>query len=115
MIFLPPPDTKLSTERILSYRALRFSRNDTTPLTGFDENEYMSNSNFHSRTLSDILNEWQTIRNATVSLFSSLNEEMADRKGVANNITVTPRIILYFILVHERHHVNLIKERYLLS
>jgi hypothetical protein len=28
------------TERIFSYRALRISRNDTTALPGFDENEY---------------------------------------------------------------------------
>src|ERR1051325_11605172 len=28
------------TERILTYRALRFSRNDQTPLSGFDETTY---------------------------------------------------------------------------
>src|SRR2546423_104704 len=33
------------TERILSCRALRFSRNDKTPLPGFDENTYTPNSN----------------------------------------------------------------------
>jgi uncharacterized damage-inducible protein DinB len=101
------------TERILSYRALRFSRNDKTPLNAFDENAYMANSNFASRKLNDILIEWQTVRNATISLFSSMTGEMTDRKGTANNVTVTPRTILYFILVHERHHLSVVKERYL--
>jgi hypothetical protein len=101
------------TERILSYRALRISRNDQTPLAGFDENNYMVNSNFGSRTLDDIIQEKQAVRNATITLFNSLTPEMADRKGVANGVTVSPRIILYFILVHERHHLNVIKERYL--
>ncbi len=101
------------TERILSYRALCFSRNDKTHLPAFDENAYMINSNFASRKLGDIIAEWQTVRNATISLFSSMSAEMLDRKGQANNVTVSPRIVLYFILMHERHHVGLIVERYL--
>ncbi|MEX1383033.1 DinB family protein, partial [Lutibacter sp.] len=35
----------IDTERVLSYRALRFSRNDTTNLPGFDEDWYVANSN----------------------------------------------------------------------
>jgi uncharacterized damage-inducible protein DinB len=100
-------------ERILTYRALRFSRNDQTPLTSFDENAFVENSNFHSRRLSDILNEWKTVRAATLSLFSGMTDEMLDRKGIANNATQTPRSLLYFILVHERHHISIINERYL--
>jgi hypothetical protein len=101
------------TERILSYRALRFSRNDKTDLRGFDENSYMANSNFGKRDMNDILSEWKSVRAASSTFFNSLTEEMADRKGVANNVTVSARIILYFIIVHERHHLNVIKERYL--
>jgi uncharacterized damage-inducible protein DinB len=101
------------TERILSYRALRFSRNDQAPLPSFDENSYMENSNFRDRMLENILIEWQSVRNSTLTLFLSMNDEMLDRKGTANNITVSPRMILYFILVHERHHINIVAERYL--
>lgn len=101
------------TERILSYRALSFARKESTPLSAFDENAYILNSNFKSRSLKDILQEWGTVRAATLSLFRSMDEEMLDRKGIANNITLTPRIVMYFILVHERHHLAIIKERYL--
>ena len=103
------------TERILSYRALCISRNEKANLPSFDENDYVNNGNFKSRTLNDIMNEWKTVRGATVSLFSSLTDEMADRKGSANTTPMTPRILLYFILVHERHHLQVIKERYLTS
>jgi uncharacterized damage-inducible protein DinB len=101
------------TERILSYRALRFSKNDLTELPGFDENSYMENSNFHNRTLDDIMIEWKHIRQSTRDLFESMTDEMLDRKGVANKVTVTPRILLYFIIVHGRHHISLIADRYI--
>lgn len=101
------------TERILSYRALRFARNDKTLLAGFDENDFVRESNFQGRALKEISQEWKTIRSATISLFSSMTDEIADRTGNANGIVLSPRIILYFILVHERHHIQVIKERYL--
>ena len=101
------------TERILSYRALSFARNDKTLLAGFDENNYIDESNFRDRPLKEILKEWNSVRLATLTLFSSMTNDIADRKGNANGQIVTPRIILYFILVHGRHHFQVIKERYL--
>src|SRR3954464_12863087 len=59
------------TERILSYRALRFSRADRTPLPGFDENTYTPNSNYKSRTIKNIAEELASVRRATISLFSN--------------------------------------------
>ena len=41
----------IDSERVFSYRALRISRNDKTPLPGFDENDYVANSNGKERTL----------------------------------------------------------------
>jgi uncharacterized damage-inducible protein DinB len=102
-------------ERILAYRALRFARNDQTSLPGFDENLYTKESFYKTRTLKDIAAEYKTVRDSTISLFASMREETIDRKGIANNTTVSPRIILYFILTHERHHKQIIKDRYLSS
>jgi hypothetical protein len=101
------------TERILSYRALRFARNDNTTLPGFDENSFVRDSGFAARTLRDIVDEWKSIRSATISLFSSMSEEAADRSGIANGSPVSPRILLYFLLAHERHHIQIMKDRYL--
>jgi uncharacterized damage-inducible protein DinB len=101
------------TERILTYRALRFSKKDSTELPGFDENSYMENSNFHSRKLTHILNEWNAVRAATLMMFESMSDEMLDHKGIANKVEVSPRTILYFILVHERHHIGIIADRYM--
>jgi hypothetical protein len=100
-------------ERILSYRALCFARNDKTPLPGFEENEYTPNSNYKDRSLKNIAEELLTVRAGTILLFENMSVEMLDRKGTANNSSVTAKGILFFIVAHARHHMGVIKERYL--
>ncbi len=99
------------TERILTYRALRFSRNDTTPVSGFDENQYVENSGFSTRPLRSIGVEYMLVREASMAFFNSLTD--FDRKGTANNNEVTVRALLFFIIAHQRHHFKVIKEKYL--
>ena len=41
------------TERIMAYRALRFARNDTTPLPGFEQNNYVASSEANARSIED--------------------------------------------------------------
>lgn len=100
------------TERILCYRALRISRNDKLPIQGFEENDYALNANYRARSLKNILEEFLTVRQATILLFQNMSEKMIDRKGRANNSEVTVRGILFFIVAHARHHMGVIKERY---
>jgi len=101
------------TERILSYRALRTARNDKLPLQGFDENEYTLQSNYKVRSLKNITEEFLAVRQSTILLFQNMNEEMLDRKGLANENEVTVRAILFFIIAHARHHFKVIQEKYL--
>ncbi len=101
------------TERILSYRALRFSRNDATALSGFDENIFVPNSNHAQLSLREIAEEKTAITTSTIMLFKNMNEEMINRTGTANNTIVSVRAILFFIVAHERHHLKMIAEKYL--
>jgi hypothetical protein len=101
------------TERIFCYRALRISRNDKTPLPGFEENEYTPSSNYKDRALKNILEELLAVRAATILLFENMSEEMFDRKGIANDSNVTVRGILFITVAHARHHMKVISERYL--
>lgn len=101
------------TERILSYRALRFSRNDATPLSGFDENFYVPHSNHAHLSLREISEEKSAISSSTILLFKNMSDEMLDRNGTANNVKVNARAILFFIIAHERHHLNIIREKYI--
>jgi hypothetical protein len=103
----------VDVERVMSYRALRFSRSDATDLPGFDENAFVANSNFSRRTLSDLVDELEAVRVATVHLATHIDADALMHRGTANNTPVTVRGLLYIIAGHELHHAALIRERYL--
>lgn len=105
----------IDTERIMAYRALRFARKDKTALPGFDENEYVANSDYNKRTLYDIAHEFAIVRESNLALFKHFNEEALDQRGTANNNEATVRAILFMIAGHANHHLNVIKTKYLLD
>src|SRR5215475_8475708 len=63
----------IDAERIFAYRALRFARNDATPLPSFDENSFVTNAGFDSRALGDLAEEFEHTRKSNVYLFKSLD------------------------------------------
>jgi uncharacterized damage-inducible protein DinB len=103
----------IDSERIFSYRALRIGRGDTTPLPGFEQDDYTSYSRANERSVASILEEYRTVRKATLSLFKTFSEEDLLRKGTANGNLVSVRALLYHLAGHELHHLQIIKERYL--
>ena len=103
------------TERIFAYRALRFSRNDATPLPGFDQKPFNEASTFSERTLADLLAEFRAIRQTTIYLFKGMNENMMTRTGTASQAAISVRALAYLIAGHERHHVGILRERYLVE
>jgi hypothetical protein len=103
----------LDVERIMSYRALRFARNDKTDLPGFEENDYAPEANAHARTLKQLADETERLRVTTIDLFSNFTEEMLQRKGTANRNELSVVNLGYIIPGHESHHRNILLERYL--
>jgi hypothetical protein len=103
----------IDAERIFSYRALRISRNDKTPLASFDENEYVENTNANARNSNDLLSELKLVRQTTIMLFKSFSKEQMLILGTASNHSVSVRAIGFVILGHQLHHYKVIQERYL--
>ena len=103
----------IDCERVLSYRALRISRNDKTPLPGFDENSFVENTNSNQRSLQGLLTEMAVVRQATLSLFSSFSVEQLERIGMASNHQISVRAIGFIIIGHQEHHQKIFQERYL--
>ena len=103
----------IDTERIFSYRALRFARRDTTDLPGFDVDPYVENSHANERSISDLLLEFSEVRAATISLFKSFSDETLMLSGTANGSLTTVRAIGFILSGHALHHLKIIKERYL--
>ena len=99
-------------ERVFAYRALAIARGDQNSLPGFDENEYMRNVDFDRRSLRDLAAEYTAARQATLTMFRGFSDEAWQRRGTANNAGVTVRAIAHIVLGHERHHLNVLRERY---
>jgi hypothetical protein len=103
----------IDMERIYSYRALRFARNDQTILPGFDADKYILHSGANERDISDLLNEFEAVRHSTIALLNGFAGEALLRTGVMNGHPVSVRALAYHIAGHELHHVDVIKDRYL--
>lgn len=103
----------IDAERIFAYRALRFARNDKTPLASFEENEYVDEANANKRSIQELLTELAIVRQATLSLFKSFSNEELMRKGIASNNPMSVRALGFIIIGHQNHHQRIFQERYL--
>ncbi len=103
----------IDAERIFIYRALRFARADGTPLSGFDENTYVPTANANKRRIKDILKEGATLRASTIAFIKTLDRKALKRKGLSNNHSITVATLVNLVYGHQRHHLNIIRERYL--
>jgi len=99
-------------ERIFAYRLLRIARGDQTPLTSFEQNDYIVPGAFNERTLGDMAAEFAAVRAATMALVESLTAEAWVRRGTASEKTVSARALAYIIAGHELHHRKILDEKY---
>lgn len=103
------------TERGMSYRAFTALRGDNQSLLPMlDENLFAEMADVSGRTLADILEEFVAIRTATEKLFAHVTEEDSMRTANVTGIHTTARAKGYIMIGHVLHHIQVIKERYLL-
>lgn len=103
----------IDTERIMTYRALSFARNEQTALPGFEQDEYVAAAEFDHLPVDQFHSDYLLVRASTLSLFQSFTPEMLMRKGVASGSRCSVRALGFIIAGHEIHHFNILKERYL--
>ncbi|MEZ4802649.1 MAG: DinB family protein [Gelidibacter sp.] len=103
----------VDAERIFAYRALRIAREDQTPLPGFDQDIYVVPSKANDRSFESLINEYKTVRDATIALFDTFDQKMLTAIGTASNSPISVRALGFIIMGHENHHCEVIKERYL--
>jgi hypothetical protein len=104
----------IDVERVLSYRALRYARQDPTVLQGFDEKKYAENSRANQRPWKDLLHEFKILRQCTLLMFNSFGPDTAMLRGTTGKSNMSVRALGFLILGHEIHHIKVIKERYLI-
>jgi uncharacterized damage-inducible protein DinB len=103
----------IDCERIFAYRAMRFARNDKTPLPGFEQDDYVRNASFDNCPLTDLTSEFKSVRQSTVLLFKHLDPNAWMRRGLANDSEASVRALAHIIAGHELHHREILRTRYL--
>lgn len=101
----------IDTERVFAYRALRFARNDPTPLPSFDQDDYVANASFQSRGFEGLLAEFLTVREATLALFRGFQDDAWNGKGNASGAVISVRAIAYIVAGHLSHHAEIFRSR----
>jgi hypothetical protein len=100
-------------EWVFTARALSFARGLALPMPGVEQDDFMAVANFGHQTLPALLAQWRELRAANTSLFASFDAEAWKRTGIASNNPVSVRALAYIIAGHERHHMRILRERYL--
>ena len=105
----------IDTERVFVYRALRYSRKDKSTLLSYDENEFVANYEINKRNYDNLVNEFMLLRRSTILMFQNFDEEYLDREGKVGEDIFSVRALGYICSGHVLHHLNVIRERYLLT
>jgi hypothetical protein len=100
-------------ERVFSYRLLRISRGDVTPLPGFEQEDYVRAADFDRYPLSDLISEFEFLRRANIITIGYLSAEAVDCRGTASGYTVSARALIYMLVGHVEHHMASLHEKYL--
>ncbi len=104
----------IDVERVMCYRTLVAARGDKdTVLYPFDEDAYQINSGGSLRTMPSLIEEFVTLRKSTEVFFETITETQSTFQATGVTHPFTARALGYIILGHAKHHVNMVKERYL--
>ena len=102
----------IDTERIFAYRAMRIARADKSPLTGYEQDDYVAPAKANLRSFDDMLEDYKICRANTIALFKSFDDEMLKEIGTASGGQMSARAAGYIIVGQELHHMKIWKGRY---
>jgi len=102
----------LDSERIFGYRALCVARGEGAALPGFEQDDYAANAGHERYALPDLLDEFETVRRANVSMLAHLDETSILRIGKANGLPISVRALAFIMVGHVRHHLAVLADKY---
>lgn len=102
----------IDTERVFAYRGLCFARGDSTPLPGFEQDDYVQYGSFNERSNENLATEFESLRRANLCLFQTWSEAVQLRRGTASGYTVSARAIPFLLAGHAQHHINVLHDLY---
>lgn len=103
----------MDTDRIFAYRALAIARGEKQPLPSFNQDEYVKNGKFGDRELSDLTYEYRLVRESNLLMFKGFDSSVYSNRGIVAGNEVTVLALMWMIAGHQKHHLNILKEKYL--
>jgi hypothetical protein len=100
-------------ERVFSYRLLRISRNDSTPLPGFEQEDFVREAGSDNIPFIDLVREFEYLRHANILAIRYMSDEAVDRRGTASGAIVSARALIHIMVGHVDHHMASLHEKYL--
>jgi len=100
-------------ERVFAFRAFWFARGFDSSLPSFDQDIAVTSAGSDARAWPSLIDEFQAVRAASMSLFNNLPAEAWMRRGMASGNPFTVRALAYIVAGHVAHHVGILRERYL--
>lgn len=103
----------IDSDRVFSYRILVCLRMDNNIIIPeMDENSYAKNRNIDQITMTELIEEFTTIRKGIVQLYKYTKEKEQTFKAITTSGNITARALGYIIIGHAIHHKNVITNRY---
>lgn len=103
----------LDTERAYGYRLMTFARGHEVPLVRMDQDLYVTNGRFDGHPWPEYLEEFADVRRSHVALVRHLPPKAWDRRGTVGDFTISVRALAFVMAGHVRHHMQILRKRYL--
>lgn len=102
----------IDTERIFTYRALAFAREETQPLPAYDENVYATKAQGSKRGVESLIEELRAVHLSTLRLFESFTPSMLQKSGRGFKGEYSVASIGFCMPGHQRWHLRMLEKRY---
>ena len=99
-------------ERILSFRALLFARNEGSIPQGVDGDLLAANMNAEQRSINGLIDELKITRLSTKALFESFDDDTLQNIGTNWKYEISVLAMGFTIIGHQVHHLKIIEEKY---
>ncbi|UKN03769.1 DinB family protein [Paracrocinitomix mangrovi] len=100
-------------ERIWSFRAIIFARDEGTTPVAHDQEIMSKNSNADELSIQHLINELRVVRQSSILMFESFNKKILDTNCEFFEYEMPLSAIGFTIAAHQIHHFNIIKDRYI--
>ena len=102
----------IDTDRIFTYRALCLARGETTPLPGFNQDDYAARAVVADRDLPGMIEEFSQLRSSVVMMYGAFEPAQLLGAGTVSGYPMSCRAMGFIIAGHTYHHDKIFRERY---